>query len=154
MLSVLSIVRHLHNSEFGIWYNMHLSVERYNLTFSNTTINAKLLKHFTTVKCRILQRYFWKFQKRLFDWISHSFSYWDSVTVNAIQEGSSSHFMWSINTLCCWRCGHTVKVNILCLTLISLPLYYTITKTKSHTIFVGERTTDNMANAQMMTFCV
>lgn len=114
MLSVLSIVKHLHNSEFGIWYNMHLSVQRYNLTFSNTTINAKLLKRFTTVKCRILRRYCWKFQKRLFNWMSHTFSYWDSVTVNDIQEGSSSHFMWSINTLCCWRCGHTVKVNILC----------------------------------------
>lgn len=46
MLSVLSIVKHLHNSEFGIWYNMHLSVKRYNLTFSNTNINAKLLKRF------------------------------------------------------------------------------------------------------------
>lgn len=42
----------------------------------------------------------------------------------------------------------------MCLTLISLPLYDTITETNSHTIVVGERRTDDMTNVPMMTLCV
>lgn len=70
-----------------------------------------------------------------------------SHSVNDIHEGSSSHFMWSITT-CCWRCGHTVKVNILCvwhwfLSFSITPLI--ITETNSCIIVIGERTIDNMA---------